>query len=375
MGAMASHLADAFERLGANVLRVDDAFIRARKGDEAVFGAVRDFGPDFFVGMNLTGLAKISGAWTPEYLKVPCLSWMVDHPAFFLKEESPLYQLRDCAHYHMACVDPLHLKLLERFYPKERLLFLPHATAELAQETIPYADRLPAIAMTAGHGTLMAGSSVQTEPESADQPGSWFRRAYRLIHNSVLADNGLDIFDQIESMLRLEETAPLAARAYAVGALVEIEGRLRQEIRRSLVLRLVEETGLPVDIFGDESWKAVETGKVRYRGVLKYDDVGATLSRYRYVLNPQPPQTRNGSHERVMDALSAGTIPITLTNKFYRDEFGEDIVHVMCTPDEFWINLASDANYAERLERARDVVSERHTWSVRAGGLIERFCR
>ena len=373
---MARRLADAFEESGARVLRIDAEFAAARRGKREVFEEVRAFQPELFVSMNLTGLVEIDGAWLPDFLGVPCLSWMVDHPAFFLNGQSPLYDLRKSSNYFVAAVDPKHLAFLKRFYPADRIFFLPHA-AMVPSDAPPvcYSDRIAGAVLTAGVGNRLAGSSVSVQSESWSEGGSWMRRSFRIIHRSVLADQGLDVYEQVEGLLRVAPSDRLDALAVPISAFEQLEGKLRQEVRRAMLKRLAESAAMRIDIFGDPAWKEIESDTVRYCGQADYRTIPDLFRRYRYVLNPQPPQTRNGSHERVVEAISAGTMPITLTNDFYREQFGDSIAHVRITDEDLSMNLPSESEYGRCLDEARRIVRERHTWNCRARFLLDRFCR
>ncbi len=376
LDTMAERLAAAFERLGARVMAIDAEFVHERRTDEDVVRDIRMFSPGLIVGMNLGGVAPVSGRWFPEHFDAPFLSWLVDHPAYFMSAQSPLYRLRASPEYYIGCVDPLHLNFLERFYPSDRLLFLPHAGEPAQQNPIRFGDREPAAVLTAGLGRAIPKSAVSRDMESADESGSWFRRAYRIVHDSTLMDVGLDVLHQIEGQMRLPASDRLDVLAYSIAAFQEIESRLRQEIRRTLLARVADAEICRLDVYGDASWKdfARPDGSVRYLGELDYPSVRPVFARYQYVLNPQPPQTRNGSHERVMDALSAGTLPMTLTNEFYRESFSNDIVHLRLLDDGVEANLADDHDYPSRLAAAQSAFERNHTWTARARMLLDRFC-
>lgn len=373
LDTMARRLADAFENENTRVLRIDAEYASRRASTRKVIEDVCAFGPEIFVSMNLTGVVEIDGMWLPDLLKIPCVSWLVDHPAYFINPGSPLYQLRASPYYNVAVVDPAHLEFLRRFYPSERLFFLPHATIAPSGDLPRFSERRPAAVMTAGVGRPIPGSQARSDPEASSENGSWMRRAMRIVQQSVLADQGLDVYHQIEGQLRLPPSDNIDVLAYPISAFEEVETRLRQEIRRTMVTRLAESLDIQIDIYGDEAWKDRQSEKIRYCGKADYRTVPELFRQYQYVLNPQPPQTRNGSHERVMDSISAGTLPITLTSEFYRSEFGDSIVHVRMNSEELSANMADVSNYDSRLAEAANVVRQKHTWGDRVRSLLGRF--
>ncbi|MBR5968713.1 MAG: glycosyltransferase [Lachnospiraceae bacterium] len=301
-----------------------------------------------------------------EQHHVPVVNILVDHPrAFYRYLEEPLQDLTFC------CIDRNHVEFVRKFYPAADVVFLPHG-GNREGELIPWAERPIDILLL---------SSCQAKPE--------------LYLIDRLPDQGASFYQMVIPALREQDsvTSEAAVQAYLAQTGQEdfplekylnesyaftCENHARRFYKKNL-LRAFSEAGLSVEVYGEHWDDENETygPGIRLHGRIPARDCNALMPQAKFALNAMP-WFRDGSHERVFNAMCNGAIPVTDESLYFREILTEgenalfyDRKHPEAVTARIKALLARPDDGARMAENGRVFAEENATWEVRLKEILE----
>lgn len=144
------------------------------------------------------------------------------------------------------------------------------------------------------------------------------------------------------------------------------EGMEEMKARRR-ILKMLE--GLPIELFGYGS----EGRGFPAHGPQEWEEMLKIFEESRFVLNITP-KIKSGSHERIFESLAAGALPLSTPNRYLEKEFPNGEIFFF---DEATLRpqlealLADEPARAQRVQKGRKKVLEKHTWKERARALLQ----
>lgn len=159
----------------------------------------------------------------------------------------------------------------------------------------------------------------------------------------------------------------------------EIEYYCKGKDRFDLLMTLHE---FEIHLFGQSSkggsWSEKLKGisHVRVYDALSYEESLQLLKKAKVVLNSSP-QFRQGSHERVFNALKAGCIALTNENPYLQGEFGQDsgILYYHPSKKKELVDKLKEVLEGEskQVQKGRELLFEKHTWDNRAKEIMSFY--
>lgn len=352
-------LSEALERLDIKTLIVDPQ--EGKISDEMVESMIQ-FQPDCLFSFN-SSLPDKAGKYLWDYLKIPGWIALVD-PAFYAIEmtRSPFSRF--------TTVDREDCEWLKT-NGVEQCYFWPHAV-----------DVHPLKSEERIYDVVFLGTCTDFE-------------ALRIEWNQTLKPEEIQV---LEGAIQRVWTPPgislIKALALSVADLKVtnvnfkaifhyldhyVRGKDRFELIRSI-------QHAKVHVFGELSW--MNPGSSGWKGYIgdlpnvvlhppvSYADSFSIMQKAKVCLNSTP-FFRHGSHERILNALMSGAVPLTTHNGFVEEFFvpGEDLLTYQ-TGNWVGINeqintlLKNESKRLEMAHKGREKVLTAHTWDRRAGELV-----
>lgn len=146
------------------------------------------------------------------------------------------------------------------------------------------------------------------------------------------------------------------------------------------VVGLLASKGISPKVYG-KGWENVPAVAPYAQGILAYDDIRAVYARSAIVLDDTagPALPYAAVNARVFDALAAGSLVVTDNTMGAAEIFGEAGLPAADTPEGIVAAverfLAAPDERAETVERLRTLVTERHTYALRAQGFRSALTR
>jgi hypothetical protein len=111
-----------------------------------------------------------------------------------------------------------------------------------------------------------------------------------------------------------------------------------------------------------------------YLGEVSWDSMRQLFEKTRLVLQVTPKITA-GSHERVLEALFHGALPLSTPNRFLADEFPEVPQYHNSEELVYWVErlLGDEEERKRRVEASRPRLLSHHTWDCRVATLLSRL--
>lgn len=296
-----------------------------------------------------------------DVVGVPFVAAMVDHPAHFLKR----YALRKL---HIGCFDSSHRDYLDLRFSKSKSSFvLPHGGCPPAKPFDGAFEERPC-------DIVFPASFLDPAPLEkglSSLPAHMRKTLERAVEIS-------DACDSIPTHLALSE----AAKAFGVDCassqlafstvmdpLFSLFEHLTRARRRIGALKLLDEAGLPVDIYGS-NWPKGLFKVHRVHEPLGFYETLDLMARSKIVLNMR---AIPGPHERVCSAAMAGALCVSDFNEGTAAQFkeGEEIAFFRWTrakelPELVASLLAAPSKASRVAEASRSRAFAEHRWSQRA---------
>lgn len=370
-------LAHSFDELGHNV-EIIDISNNTIAELEMIFSKSIDFA---FLINNIGLMIETDDEKNVyEKLQIRVFDFLFDHPMYY--DDSLNNPVCDLS---VICVDKNHVKYTNRFYKNiNTCFFMPLGSEEdINSESIPWKER--------SINVLYLGSLKEASRSLSDE-FSDFVYEYMRSNSSLTTEYSIEkCYKECDRQLfiRVFGEESLAAREDISGdklkEIIEkyrfVDMQINSYYRKRLVSVLVE-NGIDVDVYG-WGWQDTQllnnehfhcyNGKVSQRECLKM------MKNTKFVLNSMP-WFKDGSHDRVYNAMLAGALCITDESKYLTDEFtdkAEIIYYKLDDIEEVYNLIMYYENHPDEAERIANAGYRKaalgHTWQRRAIELLERY--
>lgn len=321
------------------------------------------------IGFNMPffGMELPSGENMWEVLDIPCINILVDHPYWYHN-----ILMRTAGTGIVLSVDRGHSQYIERFYPHIPCTgFLPHGGTPADHELKPVRAR--------NIDVLYAGSLYADYAASQKPDFSHFSfPAEKICQESIdrlLAHPDCTIESVMEEqLLQNGIRLPDEELRQFIASCVYIE-RVVSSYYREKIVSSVAKAGISLTLYG-EGWSDcdwIRLPNVHYGGRISPIEVLEKMEDSKIVLNSMP-WFKDGSHERVFNAMLRGAVVVSETSGYLKESLPENAwIPFELLPDSLGAlpqqikNLLSDEQKLQVISlTGYDLAGFGHTWKARA---------
>lgn len=324
------------------------------------------------IGFNSAffGMTLPSGGNVWEALGIPCVNILVDHPYWYHN-----ILMRMPANGIVLCIDRNHMNYVNRFYPHISANgFIAHGGAALSLTHKPISERKTDV--------LYAGSLLVDFTQRPDF-AEWNFPAERICESCIqylIAHPECTVENTIEKQLQMEAvTLPDEELRRFISSCVYIE-RIVSSHYREQIVESIARAGISLELYGDGWGKCdwISLPNVHYGGRVSPEEILARMEDSRIVLNTLP-WFRDGSHERVFNAMLCGAVAVSETSRYLEEALSPDAwVSFGLSPESLSalpvriVELLSNEGRLQAIASAGHELAEAcHTWKARAKELHE----
>lgn len=332
---------------------------------------IRSFGPDLTLSFNAI-LSDGEGHFLCDYIETPHLNILVD-PAFYALEatRSPLN--------FFSSVDRADVAWFQS-NGVSKIFFLPHAAKELsfpAQE-----ERI--------YDVVFLGSCSDYEGLKAKWQKILSREEMLVLEMAITRMLTPPLVSLTEALASSIAKANVDPQTLGIQRLFfYLDNYVRGKDRIELIKAIKSST---VHVFGEPAWTNPES-QVSWQKYFKddphvvlhpavsYEESFSVMSQAKISLNSAP-FFKHGSHERILNALMCGSLPLTTQNgyvsEFFRD--GKDLLTYQVgrweEADEKVRTLLEDEKRRKTMtSEGKARVIEAHTWDIRGAELLSSISK
>lgn len=319
--------------------------------------------------LNHTGLnlltEKRESIWNS--LQVDCYDFIVDHPMYY--HAALIFPIRQLT---FLCVDQYHQKFIQRFYPKVKSVFFPHAGLKADLPMIPFEERSMDLIFT---GAYLIDHDVEfhTQGLSSGLKQIWME-CFQMLksHPHLTLEQTIETCFQTKGIQLPNDDLRDTVRLFR-----DMDGMLRSYARAKVVKTLADHD-VKMHIYG-EGWQYLDCKQENLiiHDRIPFDDTIPLMADARIVLNIMP-WFKSGVHDRVYTAMLNQSVCLTDSSE-YMDQILEDgknaILFSLDRLDELPDKLH---DYMQRPELLKDIamqgfftVKDAHTWQHRTFEFIE----
>jgi len=310
---------------------------------------------------------------------IPIYSYMFDSPMYFA-DQFVDYPTNKTA----ILPDRNHVKYINRFYKSVNdAFFVPLGSEEKAGADIPFANR--------SIGCIYLGS-LKEAPSHLEDEFSKRLFEYQKKHTDLSTEDAIETFYKSLSNEEYRELLPDVAKKYPDKRTDDdfilrlnahycfADLKINSYFRKRLVEVLVE-AGIDVEVYGN-GWndeKLNANPHFKYGGLISQDECIKKMHNSKFILNSMP-WFKDGTHDRVYNAMLAKGLCITDKSKYLCEEFtdGEDIVFYDLNDMN---NLPDLVRYYERnLKKAEAIIASaydkvvlKHSWVNRTIDILTHY--
>lgn len=324
------------------------------------------------IGFNSAffGMTLPSGGNMWEALGIPCVNIFVDHPYWYHN-----ILMRMPANGIVLCIDRNHMDYVNRFYPHIATNgFLAHGGVSLSSVHKPISERKTDV--------LYAGSLLIDFTQKPDFT-EWNFPAEQVCERCIqylIAHPGDTVEYAIEEELRQETVIlPDEELRRFISSCVYIE-RIVSSHYREQIVESIARAGISLELYGDGWGKCewISLSNVHYGGRVSPEEILDKMEESRIVLNTLP-WFRDGSHERVFNAMLCGAAAVSETSRYLEETLPPDawvsfdlsLESLSALPGRI-AGLLSDEGRLQAIASAGQELAEAcHTWKDRARELHE----
>lgn len=329
------------------------------------FAGFINAGVDFVVSFNnVAFMIEVNGTNIVDLISGKMVNIIVDNPVFTLNAMKIFADRNNVIEY---CVDNNHVKYLENYpglnWKKD---FMPHGGVALERAIKPLRERnidVLYVGATKEYPSEGSDIAMHCQDEMIENPN---KDSYTAIRDAITMYYGPNAFD----MLQISDIDQL--QYYELVAL----GIYRTAIIKSLV-----ENGVRVTVYGP-GWENVEyydNPNLIKMGTTSPQECIELMYDAKIVLNSMP-WFKDGTHERVFNAMLAGAIAVSDKSKWFEDNFvdGKEMVLFDLFDMDDMVRrvqdiLANPENYQDIANSGREKALAGHTWQHRAIQVLENF--
>lgn len=350
---------NAFTGLGHKVKIVDLKSL-GESLEEQIYNLAKEiesFRPDFVFTFNHAGLAPVLFA----QMRLPHISWFVDNPFLWVKEETLLTSLSP--YYLLFVFDRYYIGQLEKI-GFSQVHHLPLAADPGLFRPLSLTDeKYSCVLSFVGNSHLLNLAEYNlsanlTDEKSIEEMARRKAEDFGFSVGGMIRNKGFSFVDSAER-IRFERL---------------IEDRA-MSIHRQKMLRAVADLGLT--IYGDQGWENSSLAAY-YKGEIDYSELPRLYNASRINLNISAAQLKTTLNQRAFDVPACGGF---LLSDFREDlskffEIGEEAVYFEDEDDlREKVNyfLKNPAKREEIAKRARQKVLTNHTFKERIAQILEKI--
>ena len=326
---------------------------------EGPITAMIAFNSQFF-GMTLP-----SGENMWEALGIPCINILVDHPYWY---HNILMRMPNTG--IVLCIDRNHMNYVDRFYPNiPSNGFLAHGGTAFCSGCKPMAERKIDV--------LYAGSLYADHIPKVDFSG-WKFPAKQICDRCIerLLEHPEETIEAAieQELLQAGIKLPDDELRRFISSCVHIERVVSSHYREQIV-ESVAKAGISLELYGD-GWSGcdwINLPNVHYGGRVAPEEILSMMEDSKIVLNTLP-WFRDGSHERVFNAMLCGAAAVSETSGYLEETLPPDAwisfdlskKSLSALPQRI-LSLLSDGVRLQKIASAgHDLAVTDHTWKSRA---------
>lgn len=354
-------LKQAFLDLGYEIFEYD--LSQGSAGLSRFFKYLQERPVTAMIAFNATifGTTLTSGENMCEALGIPSVNILVDHP-FWCHDE---ILMCTPANGIVLCIDRNHMNYINRFYPNITCNgFLAHGGTSYCTTYKPISERKIDV--------LYAGGLV--ESNVPNDFSDWDFPAKQVIEH-LLAHPEDTIEAAIEYELRHADVilTDEELRKF-ISSCAKIEN-IVSSYYRERVVGSIAKAGISLELYGG-GWSGcdwVNLPNVHYGSWVAPEEILLMMEDSKIVLNSMP-WFRDGSHERVFNAMLCGAVAVSETSKYFEEVLPPDTwVSFDLSPESLSalpqriMDLLSDEDKMQKIASAgHNLAVSEHTWKARA---------
>lgn len=368
----ADELAEHLQKRGHEVLLLD--FTEPEQVERLLFELAEgktSFFPELVLSMNGIGadLRSRDGRLLHNELKVPFVSYIVDHPLYHHKRLST--HLR---RHHVICVNPGFAAYVKMYYPRI-------CSVEVLMQGGLAPKKEPQQLARRAYGVVFMGTYrnekkleqqiCQSDPTVRDV--SLCMAETLLLHPTYSLEQALE-----EVLQRAGVTLKREAFAETMNAMHLVDKYVRALYRHLAVKALVEH-GISVDVWGDH-WEEIlpelsEPSRLTIHAPVSYRDAAEIYQESQIVLNVMP-WVKEGLHDRLLGGMLAGAVCVSDETTTLRKEWEPEkevvlysLAHLEQLPVMVKDLLAAPEIMQEIANAGKAHAGKAHDWEARSGEL------
>lgn len=304
---------------------------------------------------------------TIDRFNIPCWHFLVDHPYFH-----HIRLLNGVRNQIISVIDRKHLDYLNTFYKNTKNnFFVPHGGAYNESMVCNFNDKK--------YDLAFIGSYCDSQ-DFIDKLADYTEDFQEAMIKSVE-----DVWNG--TINTLEESVLVNLKGYkavdydnfpdTMSVFEFLDDYIRSE-RRTLMIKTALKSGYDVHVFGNgwDLFKNENSSNLIIHDGVSYEESLKIMSESKIVLNNMP-LFSDGSHERVLSAMASGSICLTDSSKWLKENFvdGIDLFYYDWNDINEMIEIidkimTNKVNYDEIINNGRRKVVENHLWSNRAKTIL-----
>ncbi|MBT3394558.1 MAG: glycosyltransferase family 1 protein [Waddliaceae bacterium] len=352
----AEELCEGFIALGKDAVVVDIL----KKEENTIISLLSD-SCDAVISFNAIGALTRNGASVYDLFDVPFIALLVDHPFYHYD------RFKDIENCTVTCLDLSHIRCLKRVLPRMKTLHLPHA-GSLGEENLCCDKDID---------ILFAGTYIGSEEEAKQKLQGAKNPVLQKIFEDIVQANLDDDAQALDEMfLKYAEEKKITMDNAGMLLLecrtgLNISDFVIRNIKRLRALKILDDAGVTVDIYGD-NWPDDLFVNHRIHDAVPFKDVLSLMNRSKLVLDlsfyPE------GTHERIFSAMLNGACVLTDYNPYLEsipmiNTFKwKDLKQL---PERVEALVADSADSFEERAIMQEYAKKHHTWKNRAAKLLE----
>lgn len=331
-----------------------------------------NIGCSFVMAFNGVGSdLKVQNDSLYNVMNIPYVGIYVDHPRYHLERLS-----NDIRKYIVTVVDRKHIDFLTDYFPQNTFLcrsFLPHggiANNKTFNEK-GFSVRSDNILFSGTYKGIPEKKWVSFDNCFLRQ---FINDVYEARSEFMSIENAVDYVAKYRSIY-IQESLWKKIKLHTVQLIDDYD---KSQIRRE-ILQYVLNNGYSVDIYGNGTWSEIANNysNAHYKGNIEMSDLIKLYSQYKVTLNDNN-NFRNGSHERVFNALANGCQCITTYSSYYDDIFKNHKGLIYYSRSDFnnlnnLIDIALREAAYDKIAMSREYVLENHLWKNRAEEILALY--
>lgn len=319
--------------------------------------------------LNHTGLNLLTkernSIW--NQLDVDCYDFIVDHPMYY--HPALIFPIRRLT---FLCVDQYHQKFIQRFYPKVRSIFFPHAGIKAKPPAIPFEDRSMDILFT---GAYLIDDNIEFHTQGlSDGLAFIWRECFEMLksHTYFTLEQTIETCLQKKGIQLPEDDLRDTVRLFR-----DMDGMIRSYVRSRIVKTLADHD-IKLHVYG-EGWERLDCKQenLTVHSRIPFNETIPLMADSKIVLNVMP-WFKAGVHDRVFSAMLNESVCLTDSSE-YMDHFLADgknsilfsLDQIDELPDKLHFYLQNPKLLKEIASQGYEYAKNTQTWQARANQLIK----